>query len=167
MRGDDVTVFQLNAKCGVGQGFGNDAFHLQGFFFCQFIVISVSRLANCAETSALMQGASGHRVIQATIGHTGALFGKLLNYQNDTLKIRCVRVPPTGAARGPFLSGQIIGNRAPFGRPVGEPGIRLAGAIQDGRESGSRDQCGAKTNQVWRLHLAIENLKIVGDQVLA
>ena len=33
MRGDDVSILQFDAKSGVGQGLGYQAFHLDRFFF--------------------------------------------------------------------------------------------------------------------------------------
>jgi hypothetical protein len=35
VRGNDVTVFEFDAKCRIGQRLGDDAFHLNGFFFGQ------------------------------------------------------------------------------------------------------------------------------------
>ena len=56
MRNDYMAVLQLNTKCRIGQGLGHDAFHLQGFFFSQFVAFSrLLRLANCADLAALLQ----------------------------------------------------------------------------------------------------------------
>jgi hypothetical protein len=52
----NVTVLQLDTKGRVGKRVGNDAFHLQGFFFSQFPLLSGTfSEPNCAETSALLQ----------------------------------------------------------------------------------------------------------------
>ena len=50
MRGHNVTVLEFNAKRRVGKRLGNDAFHLNGFFFRQGLLsLCPKRPANCAE----------------------------------------------------------------------------------------------------------------------
>ena len=56
MSGHNVTVLEFDSKSRVWQGLGNDALHLNGFFFRQGLQVSVSKKpANCAEMDGLMQ----------------------------------------------------------------------------------------------------------------
>jgi len=56
VRSHNVTIFEFYPKSRVGKRLGNDAFHLDGFFFCQGPQVSVQkRPANCAEINGVMQ----------------------------------------------------------------------------------------------------------------
>jgi len=52
----DMTILQLDSKGRVGERLCHDAFHLKGFFFSQFVLLSGAYSEpNCAETSGLLQ----------------------------------------------------------------------------------------------------------------
>jgi len=56
MRSHNVTVFEFYPKSRVWKRLGDDAFHLDGFFFRQGLQVSVQkRPANCAEINGVMQ----------------------------------------------------------------------------------------------------------------
>ena len=77
---NNMAVFEFYPKRGVGKCLIYDTFHLNGFFFRQGLQFSlVKRLANCAETTRLMQCDKplfGHEI--ADLGYIRGPVRKLL-----------------------------------------------------------------------------------------